>query len=101
MAGEIMHPEKAKLLAELAEDSSDIDREIREQFAIFVRPDRHSVTTSIEAGIDVAMDVTSALLLDVTQFIVSRSHDEIWEHYPRDDSSADAPPNEELKPTSL
>ena len=95
-----MHPEKAKFLAELAEDSSDIDREIRDDFAVFVRPDQHGLAASMDAGLDVAMGLSSALMADITRWMVSRTDDEIWQHYPRDDSSSQAPPNEELKPTA-
>jgi hypothetical protein len=91
-----MHPKKAEFLAEIRADSRDNDSELREQLAIFIRPDRHGLATSLDAGVDVAMCISSVLMLDFTEMAASRIDDDIWEEMTRGESSSEPPPTEEL-----
>jgi hypothetical protein len=91
-----MHPKKAEFLAEIRADSRDNDSELREQLAIFMRPDRHGLATSLDAGLDAAMCISSALMLDVTELAASRIDDGTWDQMARGESSSEPPPNEEL-----
>jgi hypothetical protein len=85
-----MHPKKAEVLAELAADSRDNDREIREEFARLFRPDRHGFAASLDAGVQLAMNVSSAFFLDIARFAASRIDDDTWDHMDRDSSSSHA-----------
>jgi hypothetical protein len=91
-----MHREKAAFLAEITSDSRDNDREIREQLAILVRPDRHGLAASVAAGLEAAMNISSAIMLDIAELAASRIDDTTWDQIARDRLSSEPPPNEEL-----
>jgi hypothetical protein len=83
-----MHPKKAEFLAEIREDSRDNDSDLREELAVFVRPDRYGLATSLDAGLGAAMCISSAFMLDFIELAVSRIDDDTgitWletGHYP-------------------
>jgi hypothetical protein len=95
-----MHPKRAELLAEIHEDSRDNDTDLREELAIFIRPDRHGLATSLDAGVGVAMCVSSALMLDFLELAISWIDDDTWDSMTGGESSPGSPPNEEVKPTA-
>jgi hypothetical protein len=74
-----MHPKKAEMLKQLDETSRVHDAALRRSFHVVSHPSEHGWTKSLlTAAVVVPLTGISAVVNDVSRFLLSHSDDDAW-----------------------